>query len=818
MRKMRIALRPLLLGALVWASPSPARPFTVDDLLASEDLGTTAIDPHGRWVVFERREPFTKMARFDMMTNSDLLRSRLYRVDVGKDRVARPLLDDPAPGTIIFGLSPGGERLAIGRLRGEMWQLGVVDMRASRVRWFNLSPDYFPSYYTTLAWVSDDRLVAIASLGTARPWWLRAATLPADILPARWAQARLGREATVTVAGSGRFMDRNPAPALRQLIMLDTRSGRTNTLASGRFLSLKLSPDRRRVAVIEQGDQAAPPQHAATQADVPYRLRLGVGDLERGDWWYACRDCSLVGLPKWSSDGERLAFLAQTPADGWTSAALLEATTRRGLAVPVDLHGIRLEVRDSPDGVARGAFAWRNNALLVYGRANGGRRPDWYAIKRASAEILTGSLGNPGAEIVRTPTCAAAMTAVDGIWCLDGARPHLLYDAGSHLVSSADGEAADTIWRRASDSIDFGRFGGPLRRVELAGGAKIGSVEVSSDGRIMVARTASARGVKSLLLADNVEARALATVNADRAGVDPAIQRLVRYRLPDGSDAVGWLFLPAHGDDGRKLAMVTIPYPGESYRAESPPRDQGSGTERLYTSAQVLAGHGYAVLLPSLPISPEQPYGIFPYTAMIDVAVDAAIATGLIDPQRLALWGHSFGGYTVAMVASESRRYSAVIASAGIYDLGAVPGTFGPGGRLSPDSGVAIAERFSWAETGQGRMGVPPWVDPARYVANSPVYRAGKIDTPMLIAAADKDVSPLEQAEQMFSALARQGKDAELLTYWGEGHVLGSPGNIRDFYRRIFDWLDVNFARTPPGASAARSRLAGLSTRAPSAP
>jgi len=818
MQKMRISLRPLLLGALVWALPSHARPFTVDDLLASEDFGTTAIDPHGRWLVFERREPFTKMARFDMMTNSELLRSRVYRVDVGKDRVARPLLADPAPGTIIFGLSPGGDRLAIGRLRGEMWQLGVVDMRTSRARWFNLSPDYFPSYYTTLAWVSDDRLVTIASPGTARPWWLRAATLPADLLPARWTQARLGREATVTVTGSGRFTDRNQAPAPRQLIMLDTRSGQTTTLASGRFLSLKLSPDRRRVAVIEQGDQAAPPQHAATQADVPYRLRLGVGDLERGDWWYACKDCSLVGLPKWSSDGQRLAFLAETPADGWTSAALLEATARRGAAVPVDLHGIRLEVRDSPDGVARGAFAWRNNDLLVYGRADGGRRPDWHAIKRASAAVLTASLSNLGTEIVRTPTCAAAMPAVDGTWCLDGMMPHLLYDASSHLVTSGDGEAADAIWRRASDSIEFGRFGGPLRRIALAGGDKIGSIGVSSDGRVMTARAISARGVKSLLLAGSVGARAVATVNVDRAGVDSAIQRLLRYRLPDGRDVAGWLFLPAHANDGKKLAMVTIPYPGESYGAESPPRDQGSGTERLYTSAQVLAGHGYAVLLPSLPISPDQPYGMFPYTAMIDAGVDAAIATGLIDPHRLALWGHSFGGYTVAMVASESRRYSAVVASAGIYDLGAVPGTFAPGGRLSPDAGVEVPERFSWAETGQGRMGVPPWVDPARYVANSPIYRAGKIDTPMLIAAADKDVSPLEQAEQMFSALARQGKDAELLTYWGEGHVLGSPANIRDFYRRIFDWLDVNLSRTSPGASTARSRLAGLSTHAPSAP
>ncbi len=816
--KIRIMLRPVLVGALLWASPSLARPFLADDLLAAEDFGVTAIDPHGRWLVFERREPFTTMARFDMISESELLRSRLFRFDVGKDRMARPLLPDPQPGTIIYGLSPGGERLAIGRLRGESWQLGVVEMSTGRVRWFDLSPDYFPSYYTTLAWVSDDRLVAIATPGTARPWWLRAPTRPADILPARWEQARAGREATVTVVSSGRFADRNQLPAPRQLILLDTRSGRTTTLATGRFLSLKLAPNRRQVAVIEEGEQADPPRHPATQADLPYRLRLAIADLDRDDWWYACADCDLVGLPKWSSDGQRLAFLSRTSADDWSSAALLESTTAHRHAEAVDLHGIHLETRDEPDGTARGAFAWRNNDLLVYGRGEGGRRPDWYAVNGSRAEPLTADLRDPGTEVLRTPTCAAAITAPDGLWCLDSVAPRRLYGGDMRLVTSGDGESAEAIWRQSPSGIDFGRFGGSLRHIAFGAPGKIGSVAALSDGGLLLARDISDRGVKSMFLATDGQAQIIAVANQDRDSIDPAIPRLLRYKLSDGREISGWLYLPSHFDERKKLPMVAIPYPGQTYRAESPPSDQGPGSERLYTNAQVLAGHGYAVLLPSLPISPDQPYGTFPYTAAIDTAVDAAVATGLIDPQRLALWGHSFGGYTVAMIASESRRYSAVIASAGVYDLGAIPGTFAPTERVRADLGGSIAHQFSWAETGQGRMGVPPWVDPERYVANSPVYRAGRIDTPMLIAAADRDVSPLEQAEQIFSALARQGKDAELLTYWGEGHVLGSPANLRDFYRRIFEWLDVNLSRRPPEAPAARSRLAGLATRVPNAP
>jgi len=64
----------------------------------------------------------------------------------------------------------------------------------------------------------------------------------------------------------------------------------------------------------------------------------------------------------------------------------------------------------------------------------------------------------------------------------------------------------------------------------------------------------------------------------------------------------------------------------------------------------------------------------------------------------------------------------------------------------------------------------------------------------MLIIAADRDAAPLQQAEQLFSALMVQGKDAQLLTYWGEGHAIGSPAIVADMYAHIFAWLDEYLA------------------------
>jgi len=68
----------------------------------------------------------------------------------------------------------------------------------------------------------------------------------------------------------------------------------------------------------------------------------------------------------------------------------------------------------------------------------------------------------------------------------------------------------------------------------------------------------------------------------------------------------------------------------------------------------------------------------------------------------------------------------------------------------------------------------------------------------MLITAADQNVSPLNQAEQLFSALYRQGKNAQLVTYWGEGHVIAGSANLRDYYARVIAFFGETLkARAP---------------------
>ena len=87
---------------------------------------------------------------------------------------------------------------------------------------------------------------------------------------------------------------------------------------------------------------------------------------------------------------------------------------------------------------------------------------------------------------------------------------------------------------------------------------------------------------------------------------------------------------------------------------------------------------------------------------------------------------------------------------------------------------------------------------PLDYVERSPLYAARRLTAPTLLIASDLDGARLDA---LFSTLYRMDRDAAMLTYYGEGHSLVSPGNLRDLHARIIDWLDRWLAR--PGARQA---------------
>jgi dipeptidyl aminopeptidase/acylaminoacyl peptidase len=231
-----------------------------------------------------------------------------------------------------------------------------------------------------------------------------------------------------------------------------------------------------------------------------------------------------------------------------------------------------------------------------------------------------------------------------------------------------------------------------------------------------------------------------------------------------------------------------VPYPGYPYSAK-PPADSAPATPTTMTHPLLLVGQGYAVLQPSIPLpdSPGEPLAVI--TAELEKALDAAQASKRVSPAPPFLVGHSYGGYTVLGMASVSRRFGAVVAADGIYDLAAAYASMDP--RLDyGENGISLTIPIGWLEGGQGRMGVPPWRDMARYVRNSAFFHVEDIHIPVLLMHSDLDYVPQAQAERMFLALYRLGNDAELLRYRGESHSLTSPANLRDYWKHVFAFLE----------------------------
>jgi len=256
----------------------------------------------------------------------------------------------------------------------------------------------------------------------------------------------------------------------------------------------------------------------------------------------------------------------------------------------------------------------------------------------------------------------------------------------------------------------------------------------------------------------------------------------IYYRSTRGQNLAAWLLLPIDYRSGEKYPTIVKVYPGDN-----PPERPEGIAGNSFLNLQLFAAHGYAVLVPSMPLPPEGS-STDPYDLMLDgviPAIDKAIEMGVVDPDRIGLIGHSYGGYGVYSLVSQTKRFKVAAAVAGIADLISEYGTFALRCRYGPNP----CGGSDWT-VGQGRMGNPPWQDAERYVHNSPLFHADKIETPLMIVQGDFDGSTIEQGEEMFNALLRQNRRAQFVRYWGEEHWPESPSNLEDFWRRIYAWFD----------------------------
>ena len=368
---MKMLIRQLLAGCLLVA-PVAARPFTVDDILHAERFSDVAVDPSGRWLVFGEERPLNEASRFDSDAMA-VLRSRLFRVDLKHPAAATPLADDqPDAGVVAYGFSPSGSRLAVARLWGARWQLGVVDMASGRTRWLDIGPADEPGT-ATLAWVSENALLVVAAPEGHTAWGLGlGARMKAD-LAARWQATATGLTA-VTVVGSGAFAQTPPVAADKRLLLIDVARDDERELATGSLESIWLSPDRRHALLLTQAEAIRPNAGALLAVGTaPRHRRVAMIDLQTGAQHALLPGWDVpTSAPAWSGKGDAVLLWARRDGGDWSDAQPWRISADGADAEMLGMRTLDPVVAGLPDEPPRLALGWRGSTPLAYAHSTNG--------------------------------------------------------------------------------------------------------------------------------------------------------------------------------------------------------------------------------------------------------------------------------------------------------------------------------------------------------------------------------------------------------------------------------------------------------------
>lgn len=750
-----LARRPALLAAVLLAlsapeasASEPPQRFSAERLVRMEGLGPARLSPSGRWAVVERRGPYASAATYAYGPLTGALLADLIVADAWGGTADRILGGGDPDGYQAGPFSPDERRMVVYRLTADRRELGVLTLASGEIRWLGVAPE-LAVLGRTVAWRDDRALVAVLTGDDALPLYYRLARQTQAAVSERWTRAAEGRRATATFVVSGQGRDRRAHAAPARLALIDVDRATTRTLAEADVFDLEIAPGGRTVAAVVNAEDLQPAPGDVLAVGTPTRRRrLMLVDLHTGGRSDPLPGRDLLShLLAWSPDGEAVLVYGRRPGEAWSDGALLRVAADGSATRPVDLGDARpVVLAAGGERIPAVRAGWGN------GRAGAlvGQGPDAWRFE-----------GGPRTDRP-PPSCADdSHGGARGRW-----EVRSVGVSGSACLSESDDAERATRPLEAGERI--AAAAGPVR---------------------LVARLAPS-GVETMTLETAGGRRTLAAVNTDLSALAWGDVREIRHPGPDGAVLSSWLLSPPGPPPAAGWPTVVLIYPGQ--RHADVPAMLRPGSARTQLSPLVLASAGYAVMVPSLPLTAEDGPAPPDLAARVLAALDAAVAAAPLDRSRTALMGHSFGGHGALVAAAQTNRFQAVVASAGLADYGtAMRDTLHFSS--SPEDGVLIAGRIGYFETGQGAMGALPWTAPARYVAASPLYQADRIEAPVLLIHGDLD--PVA-AEAMFGALYRLNREAGLLTYWGEGHNLASPANIVDLHRRVVAWLDE---RLSPG-------------------
>jgi dienelactone hydrolase len=250
---------------------------------------------------------------------------------------------------------------------------------------------------------------------------------------------------------------------------------------------------------------------------------------------------------------------------------------------------------------------------------------------------------------------------------------------------------------------------------------------------------------------------------------------LIDYTSAKGEKLQGALFLPANYEKGKSYPTIVYIYEKLSNGLNRYQTPTANGFNKsVYTS------NGYAVLMPDIKYQVNDPGRSAVWCVL--PALEAAVATGVVDRNRVGLHGHSWGGYQTAFLITQTDAFKAAVAGAPLTNLVSMYSS------IYWNTGSANQPIF---ESSQGRFTGGYWDDLEAYVRNSPVYHAKNVKTPLILLHNDKDGAvDWNQGIEYFNTLRRLQKPVVLLQYKGENHGLVKPANRKDYTVRMREFFD----------------------------
>jgi dipeptidyl aminopeptidase/acylaminoacyl peptidase len=249
----------------------------------------------------------------------------------------------------------------------------------------------------------------------------------------------------------------------------------------------------------------------------------------------------------------------------------------------------------------------------------------------------------------------------------------------------------------------------------------------------------------------------------------------IKYLNADGKTLNAMLIKPENFDPTKKYPMMVYIYEELSqglhgYRA---PNVGTSVNLTRYVS------NGYIVLQPDIVYETGYP-GPSAMKCVIP-AINTVLAQGYVDPKRVGIQGHSWGGYQITYMITQTNMFAAVQAGASVSNMISAYG----GIRW----GTGMVRQFQYEKT-QSRIGSTPWDSPLQFIENSPIFWVERINTPYLSIHNDgDDAVPWYQGIEFNMAMRRLGKEAYMFNYNGQPHGL----NNRDYMKHWTVHMDEFF-------------------------